>query len=189
MVGIDEVGRGCLAGPLLIVAARQVGGLPPGLADSKLLDRQKREELFLPLVASCRFGEGWVKPVEIDQRGLTGAMRLGIKRALGQLKVSYSEEIIMDGPVNYCSRRYLRVHCEIAADAKVPIVSAASVYAKVRRDRFMAELAKRHPKYGFELNVGYGTRPHLQALSEFGYLKTVHRQLFSPVRMIGRIKQ
>src|SRR3989338_9808700 len=106
MVGIDEVGRGCLAGPLLVVAARQIGALPDGLADSKLLTRTQRESIFELLASNFQFGEGWVKPVEIDSRGLTGAMRLGVKRALKQLNVRKSEEIIMDGPFNYFSKNY-----------------------------------------------------------------------------------
>jgi ribonuclease HII len=181
MVGVDEVGRGCLAGPLLVVAARQLADLPDGLADSKILTRSRREELFGLLVTVCQFGEGWVKPVEIDRRGLAGAMRLGIKRALRQLSVNYQEEIIMDGPVNYFSARYNQVQCLIDADAKIPLVSAASIYAKVKRDRFMIELAKSHPKFGFDAHVGYATPSHLDALSRYGYLKRIHRRFFSPV--------
>lgn len=181
MVGVDEVGRGCLAGPLLVVAARQTGELPKGLNDSKQLSRQKRESIFKLLTSSFEFGEGWVKPVEIDRRGLSGAMRLGVKRALKQLEVDHKEEIVMDGPVNYFSTKYRNVTCLIDADALVPLVSAASIYAKVTRDRFMVELAKRHRRYGFETHVGYGTPAHLEALNRFGYLKRVHRTFFSPV--------
>src|SRR5579871_1163865 len=150
MIGVDEVGRGCLAGPLLVVAAKQVGSLPDGLDDSKVLSRVKRERLFQLLVDCCEFGEGWVKPVEINERGLTASMKLGVKRALKQLNVEYEEEIIMDGPINYFSGRYKKVRCLVDADALEPLVSAASVYAKVKRDRYMIELAKRHPRYGFE---------------------------------------
>jgi ribonuclease HII len=181
MVGVDEVGRGCLAGPLLVVAARQLADLPKGTADSKILTRGRREELLDELTDVCKFGEGWVKPVEINHRGLAGAMRLGIKRALKQLSVSCQEEIIMDGPLNYFSPRYKQVKCLVDADAKVPIVSAASIYAKVKRDRYMIELAKRHPRFGFDSHVGYATRTHLDALNRYGYLKRVHRRFFSPV--------
>lgn len=189
MIGVDEVGRGCLAGPLLVVAARPIRALPSGLADSKILSRQQRESFFSHLIETCEFGEGWVRPVEINNRGLSGAMRLGLKRALKQLRVTYHEAIIMDGPVNYFSRCYRQVECVIDADASVPLVSAAAIYAKVRRDRFMIELAKRHPRYGFERHVGYGTPAHLEALKRFGYLKWVHRRFFEPVYRLEKVQQ
>ncbi len=184
MVGIDEVGRGSLAGPLLVVAARQFDQLPPGVTDSKLLTRQLREELFEALVAACRFGEGWVSSVEIDRRGLTGAMRLGVKRSLRSLEVSWDEDIIMDGPYNYLGRSFKRVQCLVDADAQVPLVSAASIYAKVRRDRLMIELARDYPAYGFENHVGYGTPAHRLALADHGPIAGLHRQLFAPVRLL-----
>lgn len=187
MVGVDEVGRGSLAGPLLVVAARQLSALPDGVTDSKLLRRHQREQLFELLCQTCQFGEGWVRPVEINQFGLTGAQKLGLKRALRSLNVSYREDIIMDGPINYFSRRYKKVQCLIDADEKIPIVSAASIYAKVLRDRFMIELAKRHPRYGFESHVGYATPEHLEALNRFGALKRIHRQFFEPVYRLSKI--
>ncbi len=188
MVGVDEVGRGCLAGPLLVVAARQKGKAPEGLTDSKLLTRIQREAIYHLLATNYQFGEGWVRSSEIDERGLSGAMRLGIKRALKQLGATYEEEIIMDGPVNYFSSGYKKVKCLIDADLSVPVVSAASIYAKVRRDRFMIDLSRRHPKYGFESHVGYATPQHLKALSKFGSLKRVHRQFFEPVYRLNQEK-
>ena len=188
MIGVDEVGRGCLAGPLLVVAARQIGKLTGGLADSKMLTRQQRESMLKLLTSNVQFGEGWLRPVEIDRLGLTRAMKLGVKRALKQINARYSEEIIMDGPFNYFSKRYKNVWCLIDADATVPLVSAASIYAKVRMDNYMVELAKRHSKYGFESNVGYGTPGHLEALDTHGYLKGVHRRLFSRVRAIDQLE-
>src|SRR6185503_10833036 len=99
MIGIDEVGRGCLAGPLLVVAARAVGELPEGLADSKVLTRAKREELYEALIACCQFGEGWVKASEIDRLGLTAATKLGVKRALRQLGATNTDELAIDGNI------------------------------------------------------------------------------------------
>ena len=186
MIGVDEVGRGCLAGPLLVVAARQKGKEPKGLNDSKKLTRRQRETIYDLLIANYQFGEGWVRPAEIDRRGLTGAMRLGIVRALKQLDVRYEEDIILDGPINYFSARYKKVECLIDADAAIPLVSAASVYAKVRRDRFMATLADRYPQYGFDRHVGYGTPEHLRAIDKFGALRHIHRQLFAPVSRLNQ---
>jgi ribonuclease HII len=184
MVGIDEVGRGCLAGPLLVVAARQKIELPPGLADSKILTKTTRESLFELLILTCEFGEGWVKSSEIDTHGLTKAMRLGVARALKSLKVEQNEEIIMDGPVNYFPKKFKKVTCLIDADATVPLVSAASIYAKVNRDRYMSLLKKSYPSYGFERHVGYGTPFHLSAIQQFGSIKNVHRMSYKPLKAI-----
>lgn len=189
MVGIDEVGRGCWAGPLLVVAARKAGPLPRGLKDSKLLSRLQREAIFEKLVLSCQFGGGWVTSPEIDKLGLAEALRVGVLRSLNALGVAPSEQIIMDGNVNYISTAYLNAECIINADNSVPIVSAASVYAKVLRDRFMTKLALKYPKYGFENHVGYGTATHMAALKEHGVIDGIHRKSYKPVRRILEVGQ
>lgn len=182
MIGVDEVGRGCLAGPLLVVAARQKNPLPKGVMDSKLLTRVQREELFETLINLCVFGEGWVSAVEIDRRGLAKAMRLGVARALRNLDAQHHDKIIIDGSVNYLPKIFKNFECLIGADALVPLVSAASIYAKVRRDRFMIKLAKKYVSYGFENHVGYYTPQHKLALQRFGPLATIHRQSFQPLK-------
>ena len=179
MIGIDEVGRGAWAGPLLVVAA--CGTLDFAVADSKVLKKAARKQLLPLLQAACRFGEGWVTPAEIDQVGLAGAMRLGVKRALSSLKAQTDDEIIMDGSVNYCGPEFTKVQTVIRADALHPIVSAASIYAKVMRDDFMERLASKLPGYGFEAHVGYGTAKHLAALKQYG-VSQMHRTSFKPVR-------
>lgn len=181
MIGIDEVGRGCWAGPLLVVAARARGDLPAGLADSKKLTRKKREQLFVKLPGVCNFGEGWVEAAEIDKLGLNEAMRLGVKRALDGLGVAFDDEIIMDGTINYCAPEYSKVQCIARADDSNSLVSAASIYAKVLRDQKMVQLAVKHPDYGFDKHVGYGTRAHIDALHQFG-LTPLHRRSYKPVR-------
>jgi ribonuclease HII len=181
MIGVDEVGRGCLAGPLLVVAARATGELPAGLKDSKLLSRQQREKILDLLSICCEYGEGWVKCSEIDKLGLSAALTLGGKRALQNLGAAANEEIILDGKFNYLPKRYKISKAIIKADNFLPIVSAASIYAKVTRDRFMFKLAKKHPGYSFEDHVGYGTKTHMLALSELGALKYIHRQSFKPI--------
>ena len=184
VIGVDEVGRGCLAGPLLVVAARANAVLPSGLRDSKLMTRQQRIKLMEALINSCSFGEGWVSAVEIDKNGLANALRLGFARALKSLDAIYEEEIIYDGPVNYAPIAYKRVECMIDADDLVPLVSAASIYAKVKRDLFMIELKKKFPKYGFENHVGYATPRHRQAIKDFGPIELVHRMSFAPFRQL-----
>jgi ribonuclease HII len=181
MVGIDEVGRGCLAGPLLVVAARAYGDLPEGLRDSKLLTKNQREEIINKLSTCCNFGEGWVKANEIDKHGLAGALKLGVARALKNLEVQADEQVIIDGAVNYIPKKFKKAGHMIDGDSLMPIISAASVYAKVTRDRFMAELAKKHPAYKFESHVGYGTKAHMLALESYGAIKYVHRYSYQPI--------
>lgn len=181
MIGVDEVGRGCLAGPLLVVAARKTGTLPKGLKDSKLLSRSKREAIYPLLITNFQFGEGWVTSSEIDRYGLADALRLGVKRALKNLKAGPADHIVMDGKVNYMSKKYINAECVIDADNTIPIVSAASVYAKVTRDKYMAGLAERFPDYGFENHAGYGTARHVAAINSHGFIKSVHRTTFRPI--------
>ncbi len=181
LIGIDEVGRGCWAGPVLVVAAKPRDELPAGLADSKVLTRLQRQRLFELLVEVCDFGEGWVEPAEIDELGLSEAMRVAVDRALKQLSASVDDDIIMDGLVNYCRPSFERVRCVAKADAIHPIVSAASIYAKVLRDKKMIELALKHPEYGFDKHVGYGTKDHLLALQKHG-VTALHRRSYKPIR-------
>jgi ribonuclease HII len=184
MIGIDEVGRGAWAGPLLVVAARQNSDFTTVLSDSKKLSKKQRETLFETLQQFCSFGEGWVSPKEVDELGLTGAMKLGVKRALEALMATSDEAIIMDGHINYCAPEYLNVVCEVKADANHAVVSAASIYAKVTRDRVMTNLAKDYLGYGFESNVGYGTAKHVDGIKQHGITKH-HRKSYKPVRELA----
>jgi ribonuclease HII len=181
VIGIDEVGRGSWAGPLLVVAARQVTALPPGISDSKALTPARREALVEAIRVSCTIGEGWVSPAEIDELGLTGAMRLAVDRALMALNAAPHEAIIMDGHINYCADEFTNVTCVIKADALHPIVGAASIYAKVARDNYMTKIALQFPEYGFEKHVGYGTAAHLQALRTLGVCD-LHRRSYKPIQ-------
>jgi ribonuclease HII len=179
-IGIDEVGRGCWAGPLLVVAARQKSDLPAGLKDSKKLTKIQREGLLAGIVASCDIGEGWVLPGEIDKYGLTESMRLGVERALAGLEAGNDEKIVVDGNINYCSNIFYKASAVIGADILFPIVSAASIYAKVTRDKFMTELPDRYNKYGFSAHVGYGTPNHLASIKLHG-ISDIHRRSFKPI--------
>jgi ribonuclease HII len=184
LIGIDEVGRGCWAGPLLVVAARAKRTLPDGLADSKLLSKQQREALLEAIVETCDLGEGWVQPEEIDRFGLAGAMKIGVSRALLALGAAFHEDIVMDGTVNYCPDDYIAVKTVAKADQLHPIVSAASIYAKVQRDAHMARAAIFYPFYGFEKHVGYGTALHQAALKVHGVSK-IHRKSFKPIQALA----
>lgn len=181
MIGIDEVGRGCWAGPLLVVAAREKGGLPEGIKDSKKLSRAKREVFYEEILPLCDYGEGWVSAKEIDDLGLTGAMRLGVERALAAVAAAVEEEIIMDGLINYCHETFVRVTCAARADDLYPIVSAASIYAKVTRDQYMMSLHERYAVYEFDKHVGYGTKLHADLLLKHG-TSDQHRLSFAPLK-------
>jgi ribonuclease HII len=186
MIGIDEVGRGCWAGPLLVVAAQMTGALPEGLTDSKLLTRQQRETIFQELITNFQFGEGWVSANEIDRNGLADALKLGVSRSLKNIGAKNSDAIIFDGKVNYIDSKYKNSKCVVNADMSVPEVSAASIYAKVTRDKFMTELSIDYPAYGFEKHVGYGTKTHKMALDIHGIIEGIHRTSYKPVRKLIR---
>jgi len=181
IVGIDEVGRGSLAGPLVagaVVLARPI----VGLKDSKKLTRQQRQKLDVQIRAEAlAFGLGWVSSEEIDQLGLTGAVRLAMERALEVIHLFY-DHIIIDGKYNFMRTNVL-AEAIIKADDRIPEVSAASIIAKVARDQFMAERSTEFPGYGFERHVGYGTSAHLNALQDLGICE-LHRRSFRPVQLL-----
>lgn len=185
IVGIDEVGRGCWAGPLLVVAARARKILPKGLADSKKLSKAQRERLFEDIKDACDLGEGWVQPEEIDQIGLARAMKLGVARALMALGVAPEDEMIMDGLINYCPEEFTQVQTIARADVSQPIVSAASIYAKVTRDQHMARIAPLYPHYQFEKHVGYGTKLHYEMLKLHG-ICAIHRLSYKPIQALAQ---
>lgn len=181
IVGIDEVGRGCWAGPL--VAGAVILDQPIlGLKDSKQLTKAQRQKLSIDIqLQALASGLGWVSAVELDKIGLTQAVRLAMQRALDQIEASY-DQIIVDGNYNFLSEEP-RARALIKADATVPAVSAASILAKVARDSFMTEQALRYPNYGFEQHVGYGTALHLQKLKQFGFCH-LHRRSFKPIQAL-----
>jgi ribonuclease HII len=182
MIGVDEVGRGSWAGPLLVVAARAKTGLPSGIKDSKAMTRTQRLKILNELSICCEFGEGWVSALEIDKIGLSYAIRRGVQYALDSLRAGTDEVIIMDGNVNYCPRRFRQAVCQISADRDVSVVSAASIYAKVTRDAYMRNLNSLYPGYGFDKHVGYGTEFHKLMLKKLGIIPGVHRNSFKPIK-------
>jgi len=179
IVGLDEVGRGCWAGP---VAAGAVLLRAPiaGLRDSKKLTKLARERLDAEIrVSALAYGIGWVTPQEVDEWGLTEAVRTAMKRAFARITAPY-ERIVVDGNHNFLAD-IPRSEAIIAADNTIPAVSAASIIAKVARDRYMADASLRHPGYGFEKHVGYGTAAHLAAMKLQG-ICSMHRKSFKPVQ-------
>lgn len=181
IIGIDEVGRGPWAGPLVAAAvALPLNCRIKGLKDSKKLNHLQRVEL-LPLIKrkAISIGIGWVDNAEIDKNGLTWANRTAMQRALAQFNFDYNE-IVIDGSYNYLKDSYQLARAEIKADRRFPCVSAASIIAKVARDAYMQKLAAIYPNYGFEKHVGYGTKEHQTLLTEFGP-SAIHRLSFKPL--------
>lgn len=184
MVGIDEAGRGCWAGPL--VAAAVILQKPiPGLRDSKLTTVIMRQTLASQIHTTAHVGIGVVESVYIDQRGLTAATTLAMQQALDAVELAagqIAEEIIIDGKYNYLPAT-ANVRTVVGADATIPAVGAASIVAKTHRDELMRHLALDYPGYGFDRHVGYGTRYHRQKLQELG-VTAIHRRSYKPVKAI-----
>jgi ribonuclease HII len=186
IVGVDEVGRGCWAGPVVAGAVilpekfrRRKSWL---LQDSKTLNRRQRAEADIELrKIALAIGLGWVDAPTIDQIGLTAAVKLAMQQALEQLQIDY-DEIIVDGNYNFLVDNP-KARPLIRADASVPAVSAASIVAKVARDNYMAAVCEQYPDYGFERHVGYGTRLHLERLRLHG-VSPLHRHSYRPVQAL-----
>ncbi len=180
-VGIDEVGRGCWAGPL--VAGAVVLSKPlSGLKDSKKLSKAQRTKLDIQIrEEALAFSLGWVAPLEVDELGLTEAVRLAMQRAIDQIEIRY-DNIVIDGNYNFLSHMAIS-EALVKADDLVPSVSAASIIAKVARDTCMENAATQYPEYGFERHVGYGTALHVAALMQYGPCE-IHRKSYKPIKAL-----
>ena len=182
IVGVDEVGRGCWAGPVVAGAVLLRRPLA-GLRDSKKLSKRQRAELDILIRAKAvAYGLGWATPVEVDTLGLTAAVRLAMERAVAQISHDFTE-LVVDGSYNFLAADP-RSKAVIKADDSVPAVSAASIIAKVARDTYMAQQAATYPGYGFDHHVGYGTARHRSALAELGHCD-LHRLSFAPLRALA----
>ncbi|MDS3859756.1 ribonuclease HII [Thermosynechococcaceae cyanobacterium BACA0444] len=187
VAGVDEVGRGCWAGP--VVAAAVV--LPPGLAesakiplvrDSKTLNARQREALAPQIMAQCqRWGLGLGTVAEIDQLNIQQATDLAMARALGQVKPW--DYALVDGILSAKTKFAGACQAIIRGDAQCYSIACAAILAKVARDQWLSQLGHRYPEYGWERNKGYGTRQHQQALQQLG-VTPWHRQSFAPMRVI-----
>lgn len=183
ILGIDEVGRGPWAGPLVIGAVVLGGTTVEGLTDSKKLSKKRRDELdILIREHASGYGLGWVDASEIDEIGLSEALRLATRRAVEQVNAPY-HEIIIDGTINFLdgTTKGQFVTTMKKADLLVPSVSAASIIAKVARDNYMAEQDKLYDGYKFASHVGYGTAVHRAAIEKLG-VTPLHRLSFAPLQ-------
>lgn len=182
VAGMDEAGRGPWAGP--VVAAAVIldrASFPEGLNDSKMLTQKKREGLFDLIKASAMVGVGIGTVAEIDQINIARANDLAMERAIGALPVTPAF-VLIDG--NWVPRGLSTAARAIPkGDGLSLSIAAASIIAKVTRDRIMADLARAHPDYGWETNKGYGTQAHRTALQAMG-VTPHHRRSFKPIYKI-----
>ena len=176
LCGVDEAGRGPLAGPVFAAAVILPRGLQiEGLNDSKKLSEKKREELFDVIrKKALDYAIASASVEEIEERNILGATMLAMNRAIAGLKIK-PDLALIDGNRNRDIETPSR--CVVKGDAVCADIAAASILAKVSRDRVMLELAKEYPQYHFEQHKGYGTALHYEALREFGP-SPVHRPSF-----------
>ena len=182
IAGVDEAGRGALAGP--VVAAAVI--LPPkhgieGLADSKKLSSAARTHLAGEIVNECIcWAYSCGQPEEIDQINILRSTLASMKRAIEALNIQ-PQVVLVDG--NQVPDVSIETQAIVKGDESVPVISAASILAKTTRDRIMRQWAKKYPHYGFDSHVGYGTKQHIEALHRHGVLP-IHRRTFSPVTKV-----
>ena len=183
VAGIDEAGRGPLAGPVVAAAVildpARLDGLA-GLDDSKALSKARREDLYARLGGRARIGVGAASVAEIDRRNILGATLLAMTRALAALG-TVPDLALVDG--NRAPALPCPVETVVGGDAACLSIAAASVVAKVTRDRIMTRLAGVYPGYGWERNAGYGTAQHRDALARRG-ITPHHRRSFSPINQL-----
>ena len=182
MAGVDEAGRGALAGPVVAAAViLKPGARLRGLADSKVLTPAARERLYARIPAQAlAVGIGSADAAAVDSANILQATLMAMVRALAALKPS-PDIVLVDGTI----APPIAIACRTIphGDALVPAIAAASIVAKVTRDRLMAELAGQIPAYGFERHKGYGTADHQAALRRHGPC-SIHRVSFAPVRAV-----
>lgn len=180
--GVDEVGRGPLAGPVLAAAViLDPANMIDGLRDSKKLTEKKRIQLceIIKKQAKC-WAIGMATVEEIDQINILQASLLAMKRAVESLIIQ-PQLVLVDG--NICPKIAIKTQAIVGGDDLIPEISAASIIAKVTRDELMIQLDKKHPEYGFANHKGYSTAEHLRALQSHG-ATAHHRQSFSPVKEV-----
>jgi ribonuclease HII len=181
LVGVDEVGRGCLAGP--VVAGAVIFKSTKDIRkyrDSKVLPEERREELSESIHLHHTVAIGWASVEEIDQYNILRATFMAMKRAVASLQIQ-TGSILVDGRDHIPNFEPFQQRAIIGGDEKVRLISAASIVAKVARDRFMKNLATEIKDYGFEQHKGYATAYHRQRIQEVGPCKW-HRQSFAGVK-------
>lgn len=182
IAGVDEVGRGPWAGPVTACAVvLDPENIPDGLADSKALSAKKRDALFEPILGSADVGIAHVSVEDIDRINILNASMLAMKMALADLKIP-ADFALIDGN-KIPTDLPMPAECLVKGDARCLSIAAASIVAKVTRDRMMVSLAQQFPHYGWETNAGYGTKVHQEGLKNHGVTQH-HRRSFKPIHNI-----
>jgi len=188
VVGIDEAGRGPLAGPVCAgaVVIDLNTEISPLVRDSKKMTEKQREESYdFILGNSLACGVCMISSKKIDEVGIQEAVRLAMEGALSEVEKMLgrrAEYLIVDGVNVELIEDYNMLKIK-SGDIKHYSISAASILAKVTRDRYMKEISKKYPEYGFEKHVGYGTKQHMEAIQKYG-ICPIHRRCFSPIKEI-----
>lgn len=181
IVGVDEAGRGPLAGPVCAAACL----FPPDFVseeinDSKQLTAKKRDRLFdIVKENALAYGIAFATPEEIDRLNIYMATQKAMKEAIAQIQVPYQLILTDAMPLKGLGVEVIPI---IKGDAKALNIAGASILAKVTRDRYMEELEKQYPQFRFSLHKGYGTKKHMEELQKYGPIDGVHRRSFAPVR-------
>ena len=176
IAGIDEVGRGCLAGP--VIAATVILKRPiKELKDSKKISPKKRKDLSKKIMENSIFAIGMANNQEIDEINILRASLLAMQRSFESLMVK-PKKVLVDGIHVFSTS--VEIESIVGGDNLIPSISAASIVAKVYRDKLMAEYGKEFPKYGFEKHKGYPTKLHKEMIAKYGITK-IHRQTFKGV--------
>ncbi|MGC3937845.1 ribonuclease HII [Roseobacter sp. EG26] len=179
VAGVDEVGRGPLAGPVTAAAVvLDPACIPDGLNDSKQLTAKRRTHLAELLMQSADFSIGHASVEEIEQHNILRASHLAMQRAVAGLDVA-PDHVLIDGSM---VPRGMNISAQpvVKGDTRCLSISAASIVAKICRDKIMVDLAQQHPGYGWETNMGYGSKSHMSALQNLGPTPH-HRRTFKPV--------
>jgi ribonuclease HII len=190
VIGVDEAGRGPLAGPVVAAAVVLGRAIPAGLDDSKRLSAKRRAGLDVAIRATCCWAVAVVEPEEIDRINIFQATMLAMTRAVASLDAALGtapRKVLIDGnmtPAGRCGAWCWPAQAIVGGDGIEPAISAASIIAKEWRDRMMLEAARAHPHYAWERNKGYGTPEHIEALRLHGPTP-LHRRSFAPVAQLS----
>ena len=183
IIGIDEVGRGPLAGPVVSAAVRLSKNFNiTELNDSKKLSKSKREEVYNLIINKCEYQLGISNVEEIDKLNILQATFLSMRRAINKFKLPSNYKILVDGPWSF-DKANKNILPKIKGDSIYPSIAAASIIAKVYRDNLMLNLSKEYSNYLWERNSGYGTKKHIEAIKVHGITKH-HRKSFAPIHKI-----
>lgn len=180
IAGVDEVGRGPLAGPLVVSAVILPKGLIiEGVTDSKKLSEKKREELF-EIISKKAIATNtvFISPQEVDEYNIYHATEIAMIKAVESLNIKPEHVLIDAMPLSYWNYPHTSI---IKGDAKSASIAAASIIAKVTRDRYMEKMDEIYPGYGFKKHKGYPTKEHIEALNKLG-VTPIHRRSYGPVR-------